>query len=105
MPTNDKIIAGFHTYVDRSVPWLEGRPILRPIYIERSLRYAFSTHYHPWAAELVKRLVENENGLDALEAADTDDVSGQTITGSDGNPEPKPVLYQDLFWPTSYAPT
>jgi hypothetical protein len=64
---------------------------------ERSLAYDFFLHQHPYAEELVRRLLEGS--VDGLQAADTDYVPGQTLP--DGSP--RPVLYDDAFF-DAYAP-
>jgi hypothetical protein len=58
---------------------------------ERSLKYDFFLHQHPYVTELVRRLLEDS--VDGLQAADTDYVPGQTLP--DGSPKPK--LYEEFF--------
>ena len=71
---------------------------------ERTLRYAFRTHFHPYVGELVHRLVTDS--LDGLQGADTEDVTrpnGTVVTLPDGSP--KPVLYEPLMTDRKYRPT
>lgn len=109
-----KIKAGFHTYADRRALELIKRNLqgtgATTTYVtqhftdlDRSLSYRFMPHFHPWVTELVKRLVEGS--VDDLQAADTDYVAGATINDENGQPEPKPTLYADIFTSTAYAPT
>ena len=71
---------------------------------ERTLSYAFRTHFHPYVGQLVHRLVTDS--IDGLQGADTEDVTrpdGTVVTLPDGSP--RPVLYQDLMTDRQYGPT
>ena len=71
---------------------------------ERTLSYAFRTHFHPYVGQLVHRLVTDS--IDGLQGADTEDVTrpdGTVVTLPDGSP--KPVLYQELMTGQRYGPT
>src|SRR5690242_9631644 len=99
----------FHGYYDvRTRPYQTYRQdlgwsktIVRHITTEeRTLSYQFSPHYHPYIANLIKRLVEGD--LADLQAADTDYQQNPIVTLPDG--KPRPVLYEELFTPNSYNP-
>src|SRR5690349_2340794 len=73
--------ASFHRYMDVAVlPNLTTGPSARPggpviipqraIIRERTLSYRFSPHFHPWAGELVHRLLEK--AIPGLESIDTE---------------------------------
>jgi hypothetical protein len=102
----------FHGYPDARIrPYQTYRPdlgwtstIVRHITTEeRSLSYQFFPHYHPYVAELIKRLVNGD--LADLQATDTDyrtNPDGSFVTLPNG--KPRPVLYEELFSQSSYAP-
>jgi hypothetical protein len=63
---------------------------------KRQLEYHFSSHFHPYVGELVKRLVEGS--VSALQGADTEYVhnpDGSTQMLPSGKPRPK--LYDEIF--------
>jgi hypothetical protein len=67
-----------------------------------ALSYQFLPHFHPYVAELIKRLVNGD--LADLQAADTDykiNPDGSVVTLPDGRP--RPLLYEELFTQRSYA--
>jgi hypothetical protein len=82
---------------------------------ERHLSYRFYLHAHPYVTELIDRLVRGS--VSGLEATDTDYVKrhdgsseplkddfGKVQTLADGSQVARPVLFQELFTPTSYNP-
>src|SRR5262249_52328856 len=82
---------------------------------ERHLSYRFFLHAHPYAAELINRLVRGS--VAGLEAAGTEYVKrhagtfeplkddfGRPRMLSDGTQVPKPVLFHELFTKASYNP-
>jgi hypothetical protein len=74
------------------------------IVTRRQLSYLFTSHFHPYVASLVDRLIEGS--VTALQGADTEYQSaadGTPVLLADG--KPRPTLYADLFSPTAYAPT
>ena len=69
----------------------------------QKLNYRFSPHFHPYVAELVKRLIEKS--VTGLEAADTEYVkaNGRPVIPA-GKPQPEDYeLYKEFF--NSYKPT
>ncbi len=102
---------GFHQKQDLGTP---GTPTPTPTPTDshipstirlRTLRYQFRTHFHPYVSELVNRLIVGS--IPCLQAADTDYVTaagGAVETLPDGG-KPRPVLYEELMTPESYAPT
>jgi len=103
----------FHTYYDAQIrPYQTYRPdlgwtrtFIRHITTEEwTLNYQFYPHFHPYVAELVKRLIEGE--MAGLQAADTDyskNSDGSQIMLPDG--KPRTTLYQELFTQTNYNPS
>lgn len=104
----------FHGYYDtKTRPYQTYRPdvgwtreIVRHITTqERSLSYQFFPHFHPYVAELVKRLVEGD--LAGLQDADTDyqkNPDGSFVMLPDGV-HPRPTLYEELFTTEQYNPS
>ena len=91
----------FHNYYDvERIPYRYGtgsHEVTRHFLVqERSLKYDFFLHKHPYTEELVRRLLEGS--VTDLQAADTDYVPGATLP--DGTP--KPVLWKEFF--AGYAP-
>jgi hypothetical protein len=80
-----------------------------PTAVEDKLGYRFSTHFHPFVAALVKRLIEGS--VRGLQSADTDyrrkaDGSFELLPAAAGQPQrPKPVLYEELFSAERYGPS
>jgi hypothetical protein len=83
--------------------------------VDRSLSYQFSLHAHPYVRQLVDRFLQGS--IAGLQDADTDyvrnadgspaplkDAAGNVRPRTDGTPIPRPVLYEELFSATSYAP-
>jgi Tc toxin complex TcA C-terminal TcB-binding domain len=79
---------------------------------ERKLTYQFYSHFHPYTAELVQRLIAKS--VAGLQAADTEylqnpDGSFQTFPITHPNKALHnkfiPKLYQELFTPTTYNPS
>jgi Tc toxin complex TcA C-terminal TcB-binding domain len=58
---------------------------------QQRLSYAFSLHQHPYAADLVRRLLEDS--VRGLQAADTEYTSGSLADGG-----PRPELYDGEFF-------
>ncbi|MFL6201534.1 MAG: insecticidal toxin protein [Thermoanaerobaculia bacterium] len=68
----------------------------------RALSYLFSTHFHPYAGRLVRRLIEKS--VPGLQAMDTEYVKkpdGTVVPLPDG--KPRPVFYEDFF--AQYVPS
>jgi hypothetical protein len=71
---------------------------------ERTLSYLFRVHFHPYAAQFVKRLVEKSvPGLQSIDTEYLTKPDGSFETLPDG--KPKPVLYDALFSATKYNPS
>jgi hypothetical protein len=71
---------------------------------ERALDYLFQVHFHPYVANLVRRLIEKSvSGLQAMDTEYVKKADGSFVTLPDG--KPKPVLYEQLFTPSSYNPS
>ncbi|MDT7690128.1 MAG: hypothetical protein QOE46_2887 [Acidobacteriota bacterium] len=71
---------------------------------QRTLSYLFSTHFHPYVPNLVRRLIEKS--VAGLQATDTEYVKksdGTFVTLPGG--KPKPVLYDELFSAAKYDPS
>lgn len=66
--------------------------------IERDLEYRFYSHFHPYAGQLVQRLLEDS--VRGLQDADTDYAPGKSLASG----EPRPVLYDEIFSKSSYQP-
>src|SRR5436309_15155268 len=76
------IVPRFHNYYDaavrsylgykRGVGWTTTTVRRHFTIEERQLSYSFAPHFHPYVAELVKRLIEGS--VPGLQAADTDYV-------------------------------
>ncbi|GLV54299.1 hypothetical protein KDH_11470 [Dictyobacter sp. S3.2.2.5] len=106
-------LQSFHGYYDiRTRPYLTYRPdlgwsdvIVRHITTEeRSISYQFFSHFHPYVAELVKRLIETD--IVGLQDADTDyqrKSDGSFVTLPNG--KPRPTLYDELFTSDRYNPS
>lgn len=72
--------------------------------VQRSLRFAFSSHFHPYASELVDRLIEDSvRGLQEADTAFDRDDAGKWVELAPGVPRPK--LYEELFTEDRYAPS
>jgi hypothetical protein len=88
----------FHGYSDR-VLW-QGPTVT----VKRSLSYTFTPHVHPFAQELLERLVTGS--VSGLQDTDTDvarNPDNTPVALPDGSP--RPALYRELFTPTTYQPT
>lgn len=71
---------------------------------ERTLSYQFTPHFHPYAEELIRRLLVGD--LQGLQDADTDyktNPDGSQVLLPDGTP--RPTLYEELFTSSSYNPS
>lgn len=95
-------LTAFHGYQDMHLS-PEGPPLSSTTTTTRTVSYRFSPHFHPYVAELVKRLIAAS--VRGFEAADTEyqNANGTVITLPDG--KPRPVLYDELFSSPSYQPT
>ncbi|MGE3141639.1 MAG: hypothetical protein AB7O53_19495, partial [Thermoleophilia bacterium] len=82
---------------------------LVPTRVEESLGFRFTSHFHPFVADLVRRLLTGS--VAGLQAADTDyrrraDGTVEELPASGGLPaRPKPVLHEELFTSESYDPS
>ncbi len=82
---------------------------LKATVFEDRVSYRFFPHFHPYLAELVKRLIEGS--VTGLQAADTDyrrkaDGSFEQIPAGGGLPQrPRPVLYEEIFSADRYDPS
>jgi hypothetical protein len=88
----------FHGYTDR-VLW-RGPTVT----VKRSLSYAFTPHVHPFAQDLLQRLVTGS--VRGLQDADTDvahNPDNTPVILPDGSP--RPAMYRELFTTTAYQPT
>lgn len=73
---------------------------------ELKLSVKFSPHYHPYIAELRKRV---EQSFESLQAADTDVAEKSSgvpdeVPGPNGKPIPRPLLYSELFTDQAFGP-
>jgi hypothetical protein len=87
----------FHGYTDR-VLWLGPT-----VTVKRSLSYTFTPHLHPFAQELLERLVTGS--VRGLQDADTDaarNPDNTPVALPDGSP--RPALYREVFTATAYQP-
>lgn len=105
METKDTALTSFHGYYDMQIDlsasaeamlWLSRHFVIK----ERKLKYRFYPHFHPYVAELIKRLLEKS--VAGLQDADTDYRKTPPLTLPDG--KPRPVLYDEIFSPSQYNP-
>ena len=92
--------AKFHTKND--LEWIPPKLIVTQ---DRDLSYGFHTHFHPYAGQLMQRLLRGSTA--GLQAADTDyrkKTDGSFEKLPDGKTN-RPVLYEDIFTSTQYDPT
>jgi Tc toxin complex TcA C-terminal TcB-binding domain len=73
---------------------------------ELNIKFKISTHFHPYATDLQQRLIRTS--VEGLQDADTDyirkaDGDFETIMVN-GQPQPKPKLYDDASFERVYAP-
>ncbi|HEX5736591.1 MAG TPA: insecticidal toxin protein [Blastocatellia bacterium] len=104
---------GFHNYYDTQVSvnmtaqsnWSEVVISGKLVTIkERKLSYQFYTHFHPYLAQLIQKLIEKS--VPGLQEADTEyekKADGSFVKLPDGRP--RPVLYEELFTSSRYNPS
>lgn len=103
----------FHGYYDEQISLSEKTSLeVQPVITlgkqittqQRSLSYQFYAHFHPYVANLVKRLIEKSvSGLQSMDTEYVKKPDGSFVTLPGG--KPKPVLYQDLFTAVKYDPS
>lgn len=94
----------FHHYLDTFENKDHSRQKVHVIIQERKLSYQIYQHFHPYTAELIRRLIQTS--ISGLQASDTEyqkKQDGSYETLPDG--KPKPVLYEEIFSESRYKPS